>query len=244
MEKNFWTHLKESVRVPLYFLGVLWLIHISFELFGGEKAFYGIFPREIWGMTGILTAPLVHGSWMHLISNSAPFFFLTLLLFFFYRRIAVQSFILIYLLTGITVWIFARSVFHIGASGVVYGLVSFIFWSGLFRRDIRAIILALIVTVLYSGMFLGILPNQPGISWESHLLGAIVGIFIAFVFRKKKDLGNEWEEEYERKRVEEDALPAYFLPPDVFEKTKQERLEEAFWEDFNKRNDWISDSTN
>lgn len=210
-----------------------------------EKAYYGIFPRELWGARGILTAPLTHGSWAHLISNSAPLLFLSFLLFYFYSRIAVPAFALLYILTGIAVWLFARPVYHIGASGVVYGLVSFIFWSGIFRKQVRSIILALIVTVLYSGMFLGILPNEDGISWESHLLGAFVGIIVAFIYRKKKASRDEWEEQFlRRRRTEEEEMETYFFAPDTFEKTRQERAEEAFWLNFRRENDdWTSDNT-
>ena len=181
MDNKYWKQFKESLSFPLTLLIVIWGVHIYFELSGMEKAYYGIFPRELWGARGILTAPLTHGSWAHIISNSAPLLFLSFLLFYFYSRIAVPAFALIYILTGIAVWLFARPVYHIGASGVVYGLVSFIFWSGIFRKQVRSIILALIVTVLYSGMFLGVLPNEDGISWESHLLGAVVGIVVAIL---------------------------------------------------------------
>ena len=137
------------------------------------------------------------------------------------------------------VWMFARNVFHIGASGVVYGLVSFIFWNGIFRRSLQSIILALIVTILYSGYFAGILPNQEGISWESHLLGGIVGIFVAYYFKEEleadeKEKPASWELEQESEK-----LP--FLNPDSFEKTRQERNRQAP----EKRNfpDWYSNNT-
>ena len=148
---------------------------------------------------------------------------LSVMIIYFYPRVANRSMLMIYVLTGLAVWIFGRRVFHIGASGVVYGLVSFVFWMGIFRRSLKSIILALIVTVLYSGYFLGILPNQEGISWESHLLGGIVGIFTAYWFKEQIELDEEvqkpsWENEPTRKQ--------YFLDRDVFEKTKAEREQE------------------
>jgi len=93
--------------------------------------------------------------------------------------VGMTSFFMIYIITGFSVWLFGRSVYHIGASGVVYGLISFIFWSGVFRRNLKSIVLALIVIILYSGYLGGIVPNKEGISWESHLLGGIVGIVVA-----------------------------------------------------------------
>jgi membrane associated rhomboid family serine protease len=131
--------------------------------------------------------------------------------------------LMIYLLTGLAVWIFGRRVFHIGASGVVYGLVSFVFWMGIFRRSLKSIILALIVTVLYSGYFLGILPNQEGISWESHLLGGIVGIFAAYWFKEQIEM----DEEVQKASWENEPLDSkYFLERDIFDKTKLEREQE------------------
>lgn len=140
------------------------------------------------------------------------------MLFFFFRKVAIQAFALIYLLTGFAVWIFARESFHIGASGVVYGLVSFVFWSGIFRRNIKSIVLALVVTVLYSSYFLGIVPGEDGISWESHLLGGLVGILVAFIYRK--DLEAEDEEKLKALDNEQWDLndQSHYFPPDIFEK--------------------------
>ena len=181
---------------------------------------WGIFPREVDGLVGIVTAPLVHGSWEHLFSNAAPLLVTTTIIHFFYKRVAWTSFIFIYFLTGVAVWLFGRSAYHIGASGVVYGLVSFIFWSGIFRRNIKSIILALIVTILYSGYLGGIVPFKEGVSWESHLLGAIVGIVIAFLFKgiieKDEEYVDPWEDEIH-------AQAEYYLPRNTFDMTKKER---------------------
>lgn len=181
---------------------------------------FGVYPREWDGFLGVFTAPLVHGSWEHLISNSIPLFVTTSLIHFFYKRVALSSFFLIYLITGFSVWLLGRSVYHIGASGVVYGLISFIFWSGIFRRNIKSIVLALIVVILYSGYLGGIVPFQEGISWESHLLGGIVGIIIAFflkgVIEKDEIQTDPWADE---------ALvdAQLFFPTGVFDMTKEER---------------------
>ncbi|MEN9414137.1 MAG: hypothetical protein RLZ62_441, partial [Bacteroidota bacterium] len=158
-------HLTESLRFPLAVVLFLWIVYIWQELDGFDPGLYGIMSRRLWGIRGIVTGPLVHGSWGHLISNTVPLFVLTFLTFYFYRKIAAQAFWLIYFLTGISVWLFARPVSHIGASGVVYGLVAFIFWNGIFRRSVRSIILAALVMLLYSGMFMGVLPDQAGVSW-------------------------------------------------------------------------------
>jgi membrane associated rhomboid family serine protease len=105
--------------------------------------------------------------------------------FFIYPRIALQVFVAIYLITGFWVWIAAREVYHIGASGLVYGLAAFLFFSGVFRRDARSTAVALAVVFLYSGMLQGLLPgSDASISWESHLLGAAAGVFCSFYYRR------------------------------------------------------------
>ena len=196
------------------------VVHVYNHLTGMSLSNWGIFPREADGLVGIVTAPLVHGSWEHLFSNSAPMLVTTTIIHFFYKRVALTSFLFIYFITGLAVWLFGRSAYHIGASGVVYGLVSFIFWSGVFRRNIKSIILALIVTILYSGYLGGIVPFKEGVSWESHLLGAIVGIFIAFLFKgiieKDEEHVDPWADEIHQQAE-------YYLPRDTFEMTKKER---------------------
>ena len=213
--------LKFSAMIVL----VLWVVHIYALLTELSLTHLGIYPREVDGMVGILTAPLIHGSWEHLISNSTPLFVAMSLIHYFYKRVALSSFLLIYFLTGFSVWLFGRSVYHIGASGVVYGLLAFIFWSGVFRRNIKSIVLALIVTIMYVGYLEGIVPFQEGISWESHLMGLLVGILIAFLLKgliEKDEIKRDpWADE----RDEEES---YYLERDTFDKTLAQReLEEA-----------------
>ncbi len=147
-------------------------------------------------LIGIFTSPLIHGGFSHLISNTAPLIFMGLGIFYFYPKAAYKVFAIIYFGTGILVWIFAREVYHIGASGIIYGFVSFLFFSGIFRKDNRSIALALIVVFLYGGLIWGVLPVEKGVSWESHLFGGIVGILAAFIFRKVDPPKKyEWEDE-------------------------------------------------
>jgi len=217
-EKKFVTRFKQALSFPIAFVVLIWGIHLINYLSGYQLYQFGIYPRKTEGLWGVLTGPLVHGDWLHLFSNTLSFLILSFMLFFFFRKVAVQAFSLIYLLTGFAVWIFARESFHIGASGVVYGLVSFVFWSGIFRRNIKSIVLALIVTVLYSGYFLGIVPGEEGISWESHLLGGLVGILVAFIYRR--DL--EADEIERREALADSDLELqdknFYFPPDVFDK--------------------------
>jgi membrane associated rhomboid family serine protease len=219
-------HFIDSLKFPLMVVAFIWLVQIWQVVDGFDPGMYGIMSRRLWGVRGIVTGPLVHGSWAHLISNTVPLFVLTFMSLYFYRKVALQAFWMIYFLTGAAVWLFARPVSHIGASGVVYGLVAFLFWNGIFRRSLRSIMLAAVVMLLYSGMFLGVLPDQEGISWESHLLGSLVGIFVAYFFKAEleedeantNDTASSWAEENEKKP---------FLPSDIFEKTKLQRAQEA-----------------
>jgi membrane associated rhomboid family serine protease len=226
----------DSLILPLFVAILMWTIHIISFVGQLDFGFLGVYPQHWNGIIGIFTAPFIHGDWTHLTSNTFPFLFLSWIIIYFYNEIAYQSIGLIYILTGLIVWIFARPVYHIGASGVVYGLVAFVFWSGIFVKDVRAIVLALIVTMLYSGMFLGVLPNQEGISWESHLYGGIIGIVVAFLMRSRiiKEEKTEWVEESAENLI-------HFLPQDTFEKTKQQRAEEAAI--LNQEWTWDSDST-
>jgi membrane associated rhomboid family serine protease len=209
-----------NIQVPLLLVALLWLVEIIEQLGNYRFVRYGIYPRELDGIAGIISAPFIHSDWNHLISNSLPILALGVVMMIFYQRVAVFSLVSITLITGLCVWIFARPSYHIGASGVVYGMVSFVFWSGIFRRNIRSIILSLIVLMMYSGLFPGILPpEEEGISWESHLFGALSGIFVAFIFKSVKEEGEE-PESYHWPASDEH----YFLPRDVFEKTIQQRI--------------------
>ncbi len=237
--------LLEIIKFPLLFVGLLWLLHLVQLALGDRWGFLGVFPRSVEGLKGILFAPLIHSGFPHLLSNSIPMLMLGGIIFYFYKRVALRSFILIYFLTGFVVWALAnfdepRS-YHIGASGVVYGLVAFVFWMGIFRRSLRSIILALIVTVMYSGYFAGILPDQEGISWESHLYGAFVGIFTAYFYKEELELEEEEEANYAPFANEpERAARPHFLPRDAFEKTRQQREQERLQQN---NSGWISDST-
>jgi membrane associated rhomboid family serine protease len=215
--------LLESLVRPALAVFVLWAIYGICTVLRVEMGSFGIYPRRIFGLSGILTGPLVHGSLTHLASNSVPLFVLLTILMYFYKKVAIPAVVMIYFLTNIAVWLLARDVYHVGVSGVIYGLVAFIFWNGLFRGSMRSIVLALGVLIFYSGMFAGILPDQEGISWESHLLGSLVGIFTSYWFK-----GELEEDEAEFSPFQsENTVKTAFLPDDIFEKTKTERAEEA-----------------
>jgi len=188
-----------KLLTPLLFPVVLWVVHLLSLLFSEDLSKLGLLPRNLVGLLGILTSPLIHADFSHLISNTIPLIILGWIIFYFYPKVSYILFIFIYLVTGLLVWIFARQVYHIGASGIVYGFVSFLFFSGIFRRDNTSIALALVITFLYGGLVWGMIPGWKGISWESHLFGAITGFVAAYLFRKidppKKKY--DWEDEPE-----------------------------------------------
>lgn len=226
------------LKFPIILVVLMWASEL-FETFTGQLlSRNGIYPRELDGILGILFSPFIHSDFEHLLSNTVPLFVLTTIMIFFYRRVAIPAFFFIQVLTGFAVWLFARPSYHIGASGVVYGLVAFVFWSGVFRRNVRSIILALIVVIMYSGYFYGILPNKEGVSWESHLFGGIVGIFTAFLFKNIKEPD---EEEINPWLEEEEEETTYFLPRDTFEKTKKQRLLEQ--QRIEQQERWTKDDT-
>ena len=164
----------------------MWIVEISEQVLGVSFSRLGVLPRSPNGVAGIFLSPFLHGEWKHIVSNSLPFFVLSSILFLAYRNMSYVVFISIYVLTGLFVWLLARGgTYHIGASGLVYGLFGFIFFSGIFRMDLKSIGISLIVAFFYGGMVYGVFPGQPGISWESHLLGAVAGAGLAYAFRNE-----------------------------------------------------------
>lgn len=180
------------------FVFILWLIQFVQWALEKDLSSFGILPRKLSGLLGILTSPLVHADFSHLVSNSITLFLLFFGILYFYRSSVIKVFFIIYTFHGLLVWLFARQSYHIGASGLIYGFASFLFFSGVFRKDKRSIALSLLIVFLYGSMVWGILPTKPEISFESHLFGAVVGIVCAFIFRKKDPPPKyEWEEEVE-----------------------------------------------
>ena len=166
----------ESIVIPFRLVFIMWATYILGSMINFDIALLGIYPRTFLGMIGILFAPMIHGSVMHLVSNTVPLLFLGTILFMFYDRIARRVFFQCYFYTNILVWIFGRASYHIGASGLVYGLASFLIFYGIFKKDFRSLFISIIILILYGSLIYGILPLREGISWESHLLGALIGI--------------------------------------------------------------------
>jgi membrane associated rhomboid family serine protease len=194
-----------SFFYPALFLVLLWLIYGIDNVFGLNLNNYGLYPLELKGLPGILTSPFLHANAAHLFANSIPLLILGAFLFYFYNDIAWMILVLIYLITGIWVWVFARGgAAHIGASGIIYGLASFIFFSGIIRKETGLMVITLLVAFLYGGLIWGVFPqlfpNQP-ISWESHLMGMLAGLVLAIYYRNQGPQRKAWdwgdEDEYD-----------------------------------------------
>ncbi len=191
--------LKPIVIKVISFIALIWVIK-GIELFSPiDVSDYGVYPRELGGLIGIAFAPMIHGSFEHLFSNTMALFVLMTALFYQYPRSAKQVFLIIYIGSGLGVWLFARSSFHIGGSGLTHGLMFFLFLIGVLRRDKPAMALAMMVFFLYGSMVWGILPTEERISFESHLFGAVMGILCAITFRNRDPKPLEkiysWEQE-------------------------------------------------
>lgn len=176
--------IKTGLFIAFYFLALIWIVKL-FEVGTDYKLLYqfGILPRQTNGLIGIITAPFIHSGFIHLFNNTAPLFISIAGIIYFYPKAAASILTLVYLSTNILVWFFARDNYHIGASGLVYGYISFLFFGSAFAKNKNMLVLALIITFIYGAMFWGILPQGGNISWESHLFGAVSGFVFAILFR-------------------------------------------------------------
>jgi membrane associated rhomboid family serine protease len=183
---------------PFTFVVILWLIQLAQGFLQTSWADYSLYPRTVHGLIGIFTCPLLHANFSHLLGNTVPLLILGFLLWSNYREIAGKVFWLIYFCNGILLWCFARDSFHLGASGVVYGLAFFLFFSGFIRKIPRLTMLSFLLIFIYGSMVWGIFPFDPTVSWEGHLYGALSGIIFAYVFRKQGPQPvNYWKDEDE-----------------------------------------------
>jgi membrane associated rhomboid family serine protease len=205
-----------SILYPAIFVVILWIIRIYEDVENINLSWYGLYPRSIHGLTGILFSPLLHADYNHLWANTVPLLTLGPIILFFYRPIAFQIFFWVYLMTGLWVWAAARSSYHIGASGIIYGFITFLFFSGIFRKDTRLLALSLLITFLYGSAIWGVLPIENGTSWESHLLGSLAGFITAYHFRKEgppprkydlEDDGNELDDAVDENTKESGDTP-------------------------------------
>ena len=178
-QRNF----KLALKIALTLVGFLWLILILDTVLGLGLARFGLRPRHIEGLIGVFTAPLLHGGAEHLFSNTLPLTVSLTMILYMYPRSSVRVMPIIWIGSGVLAWIIGRESLHFGASGFVYGLLAYVFISGILRLDMRSVAVSVMVWFLYGGMIWGVLPIRPNMSWELHLSGAILGVALAIVFR-------------------------------------------------------------
>ena len=178
------SYSKQVWLIPLLLLLSIWTVYIIELKFGFNFNKYGIYPQSLKGLKGILFSPFIHGDTNHLANNSVPLVVLSACLLFFYKEVAWKVLGIGTLFTGLMTWTIARENYHIGASGVIYLLFSFIFFSGLIRKNYRLVAISLGVVFLYGSMIWYVFPVKDGISWEGHLSGFVVGLIFAIMYRK------------------------------------------------------------
>ncbi len=190
--------LAKSLQFPILIVSLFWLIKLTEIQLGIDLYQLGIYPNTLKGLPGILFSPFLHGNLQHLTSNSPTFLILCASILYFYPRIAFRVILILYIFTGVGVWLLARpNAYHIGASGVIYGFASFLFFSGIFRKDARTLAISMLVALFYGSMLYGVFPQQAGVSWESHLIGVVAGGNFAFYFRNAKRKEDEVNPERE-----------------------------------------------
>jgi membrane associated rhomboid family serine protease len=176
---------KSIFLIPILYVFSIWFIYWIEIYFSFNFNKYGVLPRDLVGLRGVFFTHFIHSDVHHLFNNSVPLFVLLLSLFYFYRDIAYKVLIFGGVLSGFLTWSIARESYHIGASGVVYLLFSFVFFSGIIRKHYRLVALSLIIIFLYGSMIWYVLPIKDGMSWEGHLSGFLVGFFFAVFYRNK-----------------------------------------------------------
>lgn len=185
------------IGYPITFVMLIWVIFWFEVRFNYSFNNYGVYPRTFEGLRGILFSPFIHSDIEHLYHNSIPLFVLSTALFYFYRNISWKVLGYGILLSGFLTWCIGRPSFHIGASGLIYVLMSFILFKGIFAKHYRLIALSLLVVFLYGSMIWYVFPIKENMSWEGHLSGLIVGLLFALYFKKSiaKPRRFAWEEE-------------------------------------------------
>lgn len=195
----------QNLLPSLVFVVLIVFVKLAENYLGYRGIKLGVFPRTLEGILGIITAPFIHGDWKHLFNNALPLIVLGTSLRFFYKEISKEVFFWSWLMSGLWLWSIGRPSFHIGASGLVYALASFLFFSGLIRKHTRLMAVSLVVVFLYGSLIWGIFPIKTHISWEGHLSGGIAGVLLAWWFREqgppKQKYQYEIEEELEEKAI-------------------------------------------
>ena len=183
IDQHHKSSLAPAILWPLLIVFSIWIVYWIEIRFRFNFTSFGVYPRQVRGLFGILASPFIHSGIDHLYKNSIPLLVLLASLFYFYKDIAWKALFFGLLGSGLLTWIIARPSFHIGASGIVYFLASFLFFKGISSKNYRLVALALIVVFLYGSLVWGTVPGKPGISWEGHLSGFVFGLLLSFFLK-------------------------------------------------------------
>lgn len=203
--KNF----RLALKTALVFTGILWTIFILDEVFGLRLARFGLRPGSVAGLAGVVTAPLLHGSFGHLLSNTIPLVLSMTATLYLYPTASMRVIPIVWVGSGLLAWTIGRPNLHVGVSGLIYGLLAFVFVSGILRRDMRSVSVSLLVGFLYGSMVWGVLPLRPHLSWELHLSGAMLGVLLALIYRNRDRtpiVRYDWEDD--------DSVPEWYPEDD------------------------------
>ena len=234
MNENHFKFSLSVVVLPLLFVLSIWTVYWFEIRFNCNLKDFGIYPRTLEGLRGVFFSPFLHGSIEHLYSNSIPAFLLLASLRYFYRSNFWKVLGYGILFSGLLTWLIARESYHIGASGLIYVLVSFMFFKGLRSQYYRLVALSLVIIMLYGGMIWYVFPDiEEGISWEGHLAGLITGFGMSIFYKTpdyKKFLKYDWEQlDYNpegdkfMERFDENGLFVNPLKPEIIEEVVEVR---------------------
>ena len=184
--KRISNRAKKRAHVVLVIISLLFIIEIINSLTGRSLGQFGIYPRQLHSLPGIFTAPFIHGSLVHLLSNAIPLAIFSFLLLIHGTKRFVLVNLWIMIVGGGLVWMLGRNAMHIGASGMLYGYFGYLLIAGFLSRQFKLLLISLFVMLGYGGMIWGVLPSRPYISWESHLFGALAGIAAAYIWQKRR----------------------------------------------------------
>ncbi|MDC6362442.1 MULTISPECIES: rhomboid family intramembrane serine protease [Flavobacteriaceae] len=195
---------------PLMAVLSIWAVFWVEVQFGVNFNEFGIYPRRLSGLRGVLFSPFIHGSVEHLYNNTFPLAILTAFLFYFYRESALRILIFGTLMSGLITWLIARPSYHIGASGLIYVLASFIFFKGILAKHFRLVALSLVVVFIYGSMIWYIFPVKENISWEGHLAGFLTGFILALAIRVRLPIEKKYDWEKEDYKEADDPFLRHF----------------------------------
>ena len=198
------------VGFPILFVLIIWIVFWFEVRFGFDFNHLGVYPRTLKGLRGILFSPFIHSDMEHLYHNTIPLLVLSASLFYFYHKISWKVLGYGILLSGLLTWCIGRPANHIGASGLIYVLMSFTLFKGIFSKHYRLIALSMLVIFLYGSMIWYVFPIKERMSWEGHLSGLIVGFLFAVYFRRSIAKPRKYYWETEDYDPEEDPFLKHF----------------------------------